>query len=83
MDTDEAVKTMAQQLGETEPEPLTQLQAVVTILGRAQALALGENTVEMEQQGGMLTQDGTRRNTVGGVFFYLVWGSGHKAVKQL
>ncbi len=83
MDTDEAVKTMAHRLGETEPEPLTQLQAVVTILGPEPALALCEQAVEMEQQGGMLTQDGTRRKTVGGMFFYLVRGSGNKAVKKL
>jgi hypothetical protein len=31
----------------------------------------------------MLTQDGTRRRTVGGIFFYLVRGSGNKAVKKL
>ncbi len=61
MDTDEAVKTMAHRLGETAPEPLQQLQAVVTILGPEPALALCEQAVEMEQQGGMLTQDGTRR----------------------
>jgi hypothetical protein len=83
MDTDEAVKTIAHTLGESEPAPLQQLQAVVNILGSEQALALCEKAVEMEQQGGMLTKDGTRRKTVGGIFFYLVRGSGNKAVKKL
>jgi Phosphorylated adapter RNA export protein, RNA-binding domain len=63
MDTDEAVKTIAHTLGESEPEPLQQLQAVVNILGSEPALALCEKAVEIEQQGGMLTKDGTRRKT--------------------
>ncbi len=83
MDTDEAVTTIAHTLGETEPEPLQRLQAVVTILGPEQALALCEKALAVEQQGGMLTQDGTRRRTVGGIFFYLVRGSGNKQVQKL
>jgi hypothetical protein len=83
MDTDEAVTTIAQKLGETEPEPLQRLRAVVDILGPEQALAMCEKALAVEQQGGMLTQDGTRRRTVGGIFFYLVRGSGNKAVKKL
>jgi hypothetical protein len=83
MDTDEAVKTIAHTLGERELAPLQQLQAVVNILGREQALALCEKAVEIEQQGGMLTKDGTCRKTVGGIFFYLVRGSGNKAVNKL
>jgi hypothetical protein len=54
MDTDEAVTTIAHTLGESEPEPLTQLQAVVEILGVEKATALCEKAVELEQQGGML-----------------------------
>jgi len=83
MDKDEAVTTIAQKLGEADPEPLAQLKAVVDILGPEQALALCEKALEVEQQGGMLTRDGTRRRTVGGIFFYLVRGSGNKAVKKL
>ncbi len=83
MDTDDAVTTIARALGETEPEPLQRLQAVVTILGPDQALALCEKALAVEQQGGMLTQDGTRRRTAGGIFFYLVRGSGNKQVQKL
>jgi hypothetical protein len=83
MDTDEAVTTIAQKLGETDPEPLKQLQAVVTILGTEQATALCEKALEIDKQGGMLTKDGTRRKTVGGVFFYLVRGTGNKEVQKL
>ena len=83
MDRAEAVTTIAQKLGEVEREPLKRLKAVVKILGPDQALALCEKALEVEQQGGMLTRDGTRRRTPGGVFFYLVRGSHNKKVKRL
>jgi hypothetical protein len=83
MDRAEAVTTIAQKLGEVEREPLKKLKAVVKILGPDNALALCEKTLEVEQQGGMLTRDGTRRRTLGGVFFYLVRGSNNKKVKRL
>src|SRR3712207_4076949 len=83
MDSTEAVTTIAQKLGEVEREPLKKLKAVVKILGPEKALALCEKALAVEQQGGMLTQDGSRRRTPGGVFFYLVRGSNHKKVKKL
>jgi PHAX RNA-binding domain len=83
MDRADAVKTIAEKLGEVEREPLKKLKAVVRILGPDKALALCEKALEVEQQGGMLTQDGTRRRTPGGVFFYLVRGSNNKKVKRL
>ncbi len=83
MDRADAVKTIAEKLGEVEREPLKKLKAVVKILGPDQALALCEKALEVEQQGGMLTQDGTRRRSPGGVFFYLVRGSNNKKVHKL
>jgi PHAX RNA-binding domain len=83
MDRAEAVTTIAQKLGEVEREPLKKLKAVVRILGPEKALALCEKALEVEQQGGMMTQDGSRRRTPGGVFFYLVRGSNNKKVHRL
>jgi PHAX RNA-binding domain len=83
MDRTEAVTTIAAKLGEVEREPLKKLKAVVRILGPEKALALCEKALEVEQQGGMLTQDGSRRRTPGGVFFYLVRGSNNKKVHRL
>jgi phosphorylated adapter RNA export protein len=83
MDRAEAVKTIAEKLGEVEREPLKKLKAVVKILGPEKSLALCEKALEVEQQGGMMTRDGTRRRTPGGVFFYLVRGSNNKKVKKL
>jgi hypothetical protein len=83
MDRADAVKTIAEKLGEVEREPLKKLKAVVKILGPDKALALCEKALEVEQQGGMMTRDGTRRRTPGGVFFYLVRGSNNKKVHKL
>jgi hypothetical protein len=83
MDRADAVTTIAEKLGEVEREPLKKLKAVVKILGPDKALALCEKALEVEQQGGMMTRDGTRRRTPGGVFFYLVRGSNNKKVHKL
>jgi len=83
MDRAEAVTTIAQKLGEVEREPLKKLKAVVRILGPEKTLALCEKALEVEQQGGMMIQDGSRRRTPGGVFFYLVRGSNNKKVHRL
>ncbi len=61
-------QTIAEHLGETEPEPLQLLRKVVKKLGPEQALAFLEETQEIEAQGGLLLPDGSRRRTPGGVF---------------
>jgi Phosphorylated adapter RNA export protein, RNA-binding domain len=48
------------------------LARVVSTLGYAQAEALAEEALQIEDRGGMLTKDHTRRCTPGGVFFHLV-----------
>jgi len=63
---------LAQQLGETEKEPMRVLRRIVRLLGKDQALAFLQKTQETEAQGGMMLPDGSRRRTPGGVFFYLV-----------
>jgi hypothetical protein len=45
------------------------LARVVSTLGYAQAEALAEEALQIEDRGGMLTKDHTRRRTPGGVFF--------------
>jgi hypothetical protein len=80
---DEVVKTIAEQLGEHEAEPLRQLYTIVKHLGTEQALAFLRETVAIEEAGGMLLADGSRRRTPGGVFFYLVRTKGPKEVRAL
>ncbi len=83
MTADEVEQTIAEHLGETEPEPLKLLRKVVKKLGPEQALAFLKETQEIEAQGGLLLPDGSHRRTPGGVFFYLVRTKGPKLVRFL
>jgi hypothetical protein len=77
------VKSIASELGEHEEEPLHLLGRIVKRLGTEQALAFLCETVAIEEAGGMLLADGSRRRTKGGVFFYLVRTKGPKPVRRL
>jgi hypothetical protein len=63
---------IADRLGETSPQPVALIGRIVRRLGHVQAGALLDRTLAVEAEGGMLTSDGTRRRTPGGVFFALV-----------
>ncbi len=70
---DEAtVHAIAQALGETDRAVLAQLRRAMRVLGAEGAHALVAETQQIEAQGGLLTKDGSRRRTPGGVFFQLV-----------
>ncbi|MDQ3704966.1 MAG: phosphorylated adapter RNA export RNA-binding domain-containing protein [Chloroflexota bacterium] len=71
-DTRAIVTTIAQQLGETQPWPLNQIRRIVQRLGPEVALAFVEEAQAIEAQGGLMLPDGSRRRTLGGVFFFLV-----------
>jgi hypothetical protein len=66
------VDKIAATLGETEQMPLETIQRVVEVIGEEKALAILEETVQVEAEGGMLTNDGQQRRTPGGVYFKLV-----------
>src|SRR5437660_1908616 len=63
------VDTLAETLQEPNRPLLTQ---VLQMLGQDRCAALLADTLQCEANGGMLTKDGTRRRTPGGVFFQLV-----------
>src|SRR5262245_46681235 len=63
------VDTLAQALQDTKHAlPLK----VLRTLGQDRCAAILADTLQCEAHGGMLTKDGTRRRTPGGVFFQLV-----------
>lgn len=70
--TNHLVATLAEQLGETQPQPLAQLRRVVEVLGADAAQQMLNATLAIEAEGGRLTANGKRRRTPGGVFFQLV-----------
>ena len=71
-DTRALATTIAQQLGETQPWPLTQIRRIVQRLGPEAAFAFLHEAHQIEAQGGLMLPDGSRRRTLGGVFFFLV-----------
>jgi hypothetical protein len=66
-----AYEAIAEALGETEKVPLRELEAIVQVCGVSFAQALLKETEEIEAAGGLMTSDGAKRRTKGGVFFYL------------
>ncbi len=66
------VQKIAKALGEKEEAPLATISRIVKVLGEEQALKILDETLKIEAEGGMKTDDGSRRRTKGGVFFKLV-----------
>jgi RNA recognition motif-containing protein len=70
-----AVQECAQQLTQhlhEESEALPRIERIARYCGIEFARAIADEAVEIEAQGGLMTYDGTRRRTLGGVFFQLV-----------
>ncbi len=65
------VGKLAEQLGETGRVPLSQMLRMVHMCSIPFVDTLLQETERIEAEGGMLINDGTRRRTKGGVFFYL------------
>jgi hypothetical protein len=72
----ETAMLIADRLGETEEGAQTQLVRIVGALGRTQARALLEETLRIEEGGGMLLPNGSRRRTIGGIYFHLAYTKG-------
>src|SRR5947207_14055784 len=72
----EVATLIAEQLGETEEGARKQIGRIVWALGRTQARALLSRTLLIEEQGGMVLPDQSRRRTKGGVFFHLAYTQG-------
>jgi hypothetical protein len=68
----EAVNEIAQALGEVEPRSKATIERSVAVLGIEAAQALRHEVEALEAQGGMLTVDGARRRTPGGVYMYIL-----------
>ena len=67
-----AVARVAADLNETDEQPLAQIRRIIKRVGVEQTNALLARTQEIEDQGGMMLPDNSRRRTRGGVFFALV-----------
>jgi hypothetical protein len=63
---------IARQLNETQPPVIGKIKAIVKMCGAEKARAWTAEALQIEANGGLMVEDGSRRRTVGGVFFYLV-----------
>jgi hypothetical protein len=63
---------IADALKEEEGQAREKIAAIVERCGLDFAQDIFEQTLAVEEQGGLMVRDGSRRRTVGGVFFYLV-----------
>jgi hypothetical protein len=73
---------LAEELGETDAAAREQLAQVVEALGETLALALLEQAIDIDREGGARVRDGSRRRTRGGVFFQLARGKLSREAKQ-
>lgn len=71
-----AAEDIANQLGENHPPARLQIRRVVEQVGVEVAYDFLRQTLEVEAQGGMQTNDKQRRRTPGGTFFYNCAGEG-------
>ncbi len=70
----DVAKEIADALGETEDAPCRQILRLVRVCSPGFAKTIMAEALEMEAGGGLMVNDGTRRRTQGGVFFYLARG---------
>lgn len=68
------VNEIAEQLDERGHGPRLLIRSIITHCGEDFARQILQETMEIEEQGGMLTLEGDRRRTKGGVYFYIARG---------
>ncbi|MEI7769846.1 MAG: phosphorylated adapter RNA export RNA-binding domain-containing protein [Chloroflexales bacterium] len=68
----QAVDAIATYLGETDPKPKATIERSVATLGIDAAQALRQEVEGIEAAGGMMTTDGSRRRTPGGIYLLLL-----------
>lgn len=65
------MKEIAAALGESDEKPVRQIQSLLLLCGVDLVRELVANALQIDAEGGMMTSDGQRRRTVGGIFFQL------------
>jgi hypothetical protein len=65
-------RQIAETLGEREAQPFGQIRRILHTIGPERTHAFVTQALEVEAKGGMLLPDGSRKRTLGGVFFRLV-----------
>jgi len=66
-----AVEAFCAELEEKDGKPTRQIEMMVRLCGSSFVQVIVEEALELEAAGGLMTLDGKRRRSKGGVFFYL------------
>jgi hypothetical protein len=82
-DLEVKIAEFANKLGETDAAPKHQIRQIVTLAGLEFSERLLAETLDVEENGGLLTSDGTRRRTPGGVFFYIARGKLEPSIRAV
>lgn len=73
-DHTQVAQEIADRLGETKPGPRKIVASIIEVRGVEFATDVLRETLEVEENGGLMTQKGDRRRTVGGVYFFIAKG---------
>ena len=76
------VRDVSEKLGETAEEPLKQIALLAQHLGESFVRECLDETMKIEEAGGMKTHNSERRRTPGGVFFFIVKGKMEAELRQ-
>ncbi|HEU5087850.1 MAG TPA: hypothetical protein VFT99_10405, partial [Roseiflexaceae bacterium] len=63
---------IAEQLGENSPQAVALIGRILRTLGSDATQQFVAEAQRLDETGGLLTEDGSRKRTLGGTFFYLV-----------
>lgn len=80
---EEFTQATVQKLDENEKYAARQVREIVYYCGREFTQVILEETEEIQASGGMLTVDGQRQRTIGGVFFYLARGRMAPSIRKV
>src|SRR5262249_24408340 len=72
----ETAAMIADALGETSAPVRESIESIVKARGRTKEKKLLNFALQAEEHGGLMTNDGPRRRTVGGIFFSYVYKLG-------
>ncbi|KAH0568426.1 phosphorylated adapter RNA export protein [Cotesia glomerata] len=77
---DEVANDIAEKLNEKKD---ALIKRIVDIIGKEKSIEFYKKTKEIEEDGGLLIMNGSRRRTPGGVYFYLVKNDEHIPQEQI
>jgi hypothetical protein len=72
-----------QTLDETDKTPVAQIHQIIELAGIEFAQLMLDVTHDIQADGGLYIQDGSRKRTIGGVFFYLVRGALPSDIREI